>query len=286
MSADAGLMPRRAPGWPLAATLGAHLLLAWWWFDATGVRALPSIVPTLREFLVVPVLVPPPAPESSPPAPIPRSSARSPARPAVEAQPVTTAPATAPPAESGAEAYLDPPAQPAPQDNAVSEEATLASRARRAAGSADHELRKGKLAPLEPTDTPWKRFASAVEGARKDTSLTLTSESYTSPDGTIVYRFRKNGQYYCRTGGGVRRACSAPRAAAPSCSTSRVEVASPASCPARPGPSSSATERRSSPSAMQRTVPPPGAMRRRPRTAPADVRAAARPGRAALPRVP
>ncbi len=57
--------------------------------------------------------------------------------------------------------------------------------------------------PLEPTDTPWKRFSSAVEGACKDTSRTLTSESYTSPDGTIVYRFRKNGKYYCRTGGGA-----------------------------------------------------------------------------------
>lgn len=204
MRADAGLMPRRAPGWPLAATLGAHLLLAWWWFDATSVRALPSIVPALREFLVVPVLVPPPAPESSSPAPIPRSSARSPARPPVEAQPVTTAPAIAPLAESAAEAYPDPLAQPAPQDDAASEEATLAGRARRAAGGVDRELRNGKPAPLEPTDTPWKRFASAVEGARKDTSLTLTSETYTSPDGTIVYRFRKNGRYYCRTGGGVR----------------------------------------------------------------------------------
>lgn len=204
MRADAGLMPRRAPGWPLAVTLGAHLLLAWWWFDATRVRSVPSIVPALREFLVVPVLVPPPLPESAPPPLSPRSPARTPARVPTEAQPVTTAPAVAPTAESAIESYPDPVAHPSPQDDAVSEEATLAGRARRAAGSVDHDLRKGKLAPLEPTDTPWKRFASAVEGARKDTSLTLTSESYTSPDGTIVYRFRKNGKYYCRTGGGVR----------------------------------------------------------------------------------
>ncbi|MDY0977176.1 hypothetical protein SOM61_19600 [Massilia sp. CFBP9012] len=203
MRADAGVMPRRAPGWPLLATLGAHLLLASWWLDATGVRSLPSIVPALREFLVVPVLVPPPAPASSPPVPIPRSTPRSPARAPVEARPITP-PAVAPIAESVAETYPDPLAQPSPQDDAAYEEATLAGRARRAAGSVDQDLRKGKLAPLEPTDTPWKRFASAVEGARKDTSRTLTSESYTSPDGTIVYRFRKNGKYYCRTGGGVR----------------------------------------------------------------------------------
>jgi len=194
---------RRAPGWPLAATLGAHLLLAWWWLDATGVRSMPSIVPALREFLVVPVLVPPPEPESPSPAPVTRPPARTPAA----AQPATASPADAPavtPTAQSAADHPDPLAQPAPQDETVSDEATLAGRARRAAGGVDHELRKGKLAPLEATDTPWKRFSSAVEGARKDTSLTLTSETYTSPDGTIVYRFRKNGRYYCRTGGSVR----------------------------------------------------------------------------------
>ena len=196
-------MPRRAPGWPLAATLGAHLLLAWWWLDATGVRSLPSVAPALREFLVVPVLVPP-VPASSPPAPPPRSTARPPVRARVEAQPITTDPANAPVAESAAASDPDPLAQPSPPDDAAPEEATLAGRARRAAGGVDHALRKGKPAPLEPTDTPWQRFASAVEGARKDTSLTLTSETYTSPDGAIVYRFRKNGRYYCRTGGAVR----------------------------------------------------------------------------------
>jgi len=202
--ADSGLMPRRAPGWPLAATLGAHLLLAWWWLDATGVRALPSIAPALREFLVVPVLIPPPARQAPPPAPTPRLSAGAPARVAVEAQAITVVPADAPTVEAPADASADPLASPSPQDAAISEEASLAGRARRAAGGADHALREGKLAPLAPTDTPWKRFAAAVEGARKDTSRTVISESYTSPDGTIVYRFRNNGKVYCRTGGGVR----------------------------------------------------------------------------------
>jgi len=196
-------MPRRAPGWPLAVTLGAHLLLAWWWLDPTGVRSLPSIVPALREFLVVPVLVPPPALEPPAPPPTPSAPARAFARALGETQPVTPVPADAPVSEAAA-SHPDPLAQPVPQDDAASEEATLAGRARRAAGGVDQDLRKGELAPLEPTDTPWKRFAGAVEGARKDNSLTLTSESYTSPDGTIVYRFRKNGRYYCRTGGGVR----------------------------------------------------------------------------------
>lgn len=205
MGAAYGVMPRRAPGWPLAATLGAHLLLAWWWIGATGARMPPSIVPALREFFVVPVRLPPPtsAPTAAAaPAPRtpPRASSRAPARDPAAVQAITAAPAE----EPASEPYADPLALPPPQDGAAPQDANLAGRARRAAGAADHALREGKLAPLAPTDTPWKRFASAVEGARRDTSLTLTSESYTSPDGTIIYRFRKNGRYYCRTGGGVK----------------------------------------------------------------------------------
>ena len=195
-------MPRRALGWPLLAVLGAHLLLAWWWIAATGVRALPSIGPALREFLMVPVLLPP-APVVAParmaraaPQSLPRAAAAAPA----ESEAITVPAAEPAPPES----YADPLAEPAQPDAAALEESSLAGRARRAAGSADHELRKGKLAPLASTDTPLKRLAQGVEDARIDKSLTLTSESYTSPDGTIVYRFRKNGRYYCRTGGSVR----------------------------------------------------------------------------------
>jgi len=72
------------------------------------------------------------------------------------------------------------------------------------AGAVDHELRKGKLAPLDPGDNKWQRFAQAVGDARVDTSRTLTSESYTAPDGVVVYRFRQGGRTWCRTGGDIR----------------------------------------------------------------------------------
>ena len=72
------------------------------------------------------------------------------------------------------------------------------------AGTVDHELRKGKLAPLDPGDNKWQRFAQAVGDARVDTSRTLTSESYTAPDGVVVYRFRQGGRTWCRTGGDIR----------------------------------------------------------------------------------
>jgi len=110
----------------------------------------------------------------------------------------------APAADPGPASDGDPAVGGAAQDIVLSEEHSLAGRAKRDAGRADHALREGKLAPLTPSDTPWKRFVAGVEGARKDTSMTLTSESYTTPDGVTIYRFKKNGRYYCRSGGNVR----------------------------------------------------------------------------------
>jgi hypothetical protein len=118
--------------------------------------------------------------------------------------------ATAPPVAS------EPTADPlAPQAGAAAQAAAIrdgistredstAGRAKGAAGSADNALRKGKLAPLDPSDSKWHRFAQAVAGARVDTSRTLISESYTSPDGVTIYRFRQGGRTYCRTTGGIR----------------------------------------------------------------------------------
>ena len=48
MLAAGVLTPRRTPGWPLAVTLGLHLLLGWWWLQATGVRVLPATLSAPR----------------------------------------------------------------------------------------------------------------------------------------------------------------------------------------------------------------------------------------------
>jgi len=215
MPAAGVLTPRRTPGWPLAVTLGLHLLLGWWWLQATGVRVLPAIVSAPREFIVVAVLAPAPSRSSAAPAAASSSRPRAaqattaraaPAAPAVAPQPITPAPAdTAPPA-----ATSEPAADPFPTPSASAQEGiatgddSLASRGKRTAGAVDHELRKGKLAPLEPGDNKWERFAQAVGNARVDTSRTLVSESYTAPDGVIVYRFRLGGRTWCRTGGDIR----------------------------------------------------------------------------------
>jgi hypothetical protein len=104
----------------------------------------------------------------------------------------------------------EPAADPFPTPSASAQERiatgddSLASRGKRTAGAVDHELRKGKLAPLDPGDNKWQRFAQAVGDARVDNSRTLTSESYTAPDGVVVYRFRQGGRTWCRTGGDIR----------------------------------------------------------------------------------
>ena len=215
MLAAGVLTPRRRPGWPLALTLGLHLLLGWWWLQATGVRVLPAVVSAPREFIVVAVLTPAPSRSSAASAaaasPRPRAAQAVPARaappaPPVAPQPITPAPAdSAPPAatsEPAAEAFPTPSGS--AQDSTATGEDSLASRGKRTAGAVDHELRKGKLAPLDPGENKWQRFAEAVSNARVDTSRTLTSESYTAPDGVVVYRFRQGGRTWCRTGGGIR----------------------------------------------------------------------------------
>lgn len=193
------LAPRRAPAGPLALVLGVHLVAAWWWLTSSATMpALPGAATALRELFIVPVL-PPMRPAPPPPievaAPVVKPSA--PARIA----PIPVAPSPSP--DPAPAAVDDVVAKPSSQGEAAPAEST-AARALRAAGAADHALRGGKAVPLSPADTPWNRFVQGVEGARKDTSRTLKSETYTAPDGTVIYRFRQGGRVWCRTGGHVR----------------------------------------------------------------------------------
>ncbi|MBQ5939833.1 MULTISPECIES: hypothetical protein [unclassified Massilia] len=207
MRAHEGLMPRRAPGWPLAVTLGAHLLLAWLWLTGAKPR-LEADNSFERVLTLVQVLRPPqPATPRPVPARAPDTRAAAPrSAPARDDAPAQSIPIQQPPASSFPEPYDDPlaerrDAQP-PADGA-------AAQAHRQAGPADHELRGGKPAPLAPTDSRWQRFAERLESAHKDSSRTLASESYTTPDGVTIYRFRRGSKVYCRTGGSVRPTPSA-----------------------------------------------------------------------------
>lgn len=193
--------PRRTPGWPLLATLGVHLLLAWSWRIAhPPARDLRGE----RVFYLVPVLPPAPASPQARPNPVPPRSttpaaprSRSVSIPAdSEAEPIT-APTEAP------AAVADPFAVTAPAEPAESALDAMVGRAKRDARAIDRELRKGKSGVPEVADTPWGRFKQGLEAAYIDRSRVTVSESYTSPDGEIIYRFRQGGKVWCRISGGV-----------------------------------------------------------------------------------
>ena len=218
MRAASAFAFQRTQGGPLAVTLGVHLLLAWWWLQAPRPVA-PDNSAAPREFFLVPLLQAPepeleldlePEPEPEPasrPA-LPPSAARSRARPAAPVAapqaitpPTVTDPVAVP--EAAPQSGPEPVATPVPDTGAAAAGESVAARARRAAGSADQALRTGKLAPLSE-DARGQRLASAFDAAHNDTSRNLVSESYTAPDGQIIYRFRIGTKVFCRTSGHVR----------------------------------------------------------------------------------
>ncbi len=112
----------------------------------------------------------------------PEALASAPAMPAAAADPVAATPASEP-----AESPLG----------------AMVGRARGDAGSIDRELRQGKPGVPEIADTPWGRFRETLAAAHIDRGLGVTSETYTAPDGQVIYRFRRGGKYKCRSSGSV-----------------------------------------------------------------------------------
>jgi len=198
--------PRSRPGWPLVATLGVHLLLAWSWRIA---HPPAPRLPGLHGERVIDLIAVPPLPEmprmlSEPPPPrpaVPRErGARSKAAEkgtSAEPEPIT------PPPETPA-TVADPFAIGAPSAPSESALDAMVGRAKRDAVIIDREMRKGKSGVPEVADTPMGRFRQALEAAHKDSSRGLRSETYTAPDGQVIYRFRQGGKVWCRTGGSVR----------------------------------------------------------------------------------
>lgn len=186
--------PRRAPAWPLLATLGVHLLLAWSWRiahpPARDVRGE-------RVFDLIPV-PPPVRPKPLPARPTtpPRALALTPPENTDRRPEPITPPPEAPP-------VVDPFAMTAPSAPQESALEAMVGRARRDALAIDREMRKGKPGVPDVADTPLGRLNSALEAAHKDSSRGLSSESYTAPDGQVIYRFRLGGKTWCRTGGSV-----------------------------------------------------------------------------------
>lgn len=122
----------------------------------------------------------PPAPETAPSTPNPIDTAQPP-DPATDARALARTPADAASAQGG----------------------FMAGLARHQAGRIDRELRKGKPGVPAEADTAMARFQRGLESAHIDRSLTLQSDTYTSPDGIVIYRFRQGNRFRCRRAGGV-----------------------------------------------------------------------------------
>ena len=201
--------PRRVPGWPLVATLGLHLLLAWSWRiahppaqDALGERVF-NLIP-----VAPPALELPSARRETAPVRPKATRTRGPALPALpdavrETEPLVP-PAAAPAPATDPFAITAPAAPAAPAASGEAPLDAMVGRARRDAGVIDRELRKGKSGVPAVADTPWGRFTRTLEAAHIDRSRTVVSESYTAPDGEVIYRFRKGGKVLCRITGGVK----------------------------------------------------------------------------------
>jgi hypothetical protein len=189
------------PWTPLALTLGLHLLLVLAWL--TGARGDRAPEPPQRAFtfvLVQPPARPKPAPRLDPllPPPLPLPRSRLPATIHGPA-PVAAAP-TAAASASNPEPARAPQADPAPAAaEALPGELLKSSRAM--AGRIDRELRKGASPISAEPERKWERFAEAFAAARTSGDRTVTLDSYTSPDGVIIYRKTIGGRSSCyRTG--------------------------------------------------------------------------------------
>lgn len=185
---------------PLVLILLLHLTLALLWLNHARVHldqgagqrhALLTWLPPLK-----PQARPLPAPPRVPKAPF--RVARPLAAPGASARPpaAETFPGPAETPQSGS-------APPASAPDAI-DVRQMVDTAKRQAGAIDRELRGGKLVPLTPDpDLPIHRFRRALESAYIDRSHTTVMDSYSQPDGVIVYRFRQGGKVWCRQSGGA-----------------------------------------------------------------------------------
>jgi hypothetical protein len=74
---------------------------------------------------------------------------------------------------------------------------------KRQAGRIDRELRKGKSGVPDEPDTPMGRFRRGLEAAHIERSMSVQEDSYTSPDGVIIYRKRIGNTTICRRSGSI-----------------------------------------------------------------------------------
>jgi hypothetical protein len=200
----------------LALIFGMHMLALFVWMQQRPAR-LPD-VPRMVSILLrppAPLSKPEPAELPPPALPVPRPTlppipdvsggpAPVPAKPIPET-PAETPPALSPPA---AVPNLDDARAPVSVQDAIREQQQAdgglgLNTSKRQAGRIDRELRGGKSGVPDEPDTPMGRFRRGLERAHIDPSRTVIEDSYTSPDGVIIYRRRIGNKSICYRSGSV-----------------------------------------------------------------------------------
>jgi hypothetical protein len=197
------------PWTPLALTLGLHLLLVLAWLG--GARGDLRREPPPRVSVFVPVQPPSPrrqaVPEAAPaPERVRQPLPAAPALPTV-ALPEITVQARAAPVPAADAGTATAPQEPA-QNQTQQEGATplpgdLLASSKAMAGRVDRDLRKGASPITAEPERKWERFADAVAGARTGDARTVALDSYTSPDGVIIYRKTVGNRVACYRSGSV-----------------------------------------------------------------------------------
>ncbi|MGJ7916305.1 hypothetical protein ACI48D_12635 [Massilia sp. LXY-6] len=201
----------------LALVFGMHMLALLCWMQQRQQR--PSTPAVAR---MVSILLQPQRPLSQPravPPPPPSAPARPGARPATPHAAPPRVPAPVPALEPATETAPEPAAPaaaPRLEDARVPIDVQQAIRAQKEAGDGfalglskhqagriDRELRKGKSGVPDEPDTPMGRFRRGLDAAHIDRSNAVYEDSYTSPDGVIIYRKRIGNTTICRRSGSI-----------------------------------------------------------------------------------
>jgi hypothetical protein len=203
----------------LALIFFMHILALFAWMQQRTAR--PPDVPH-----AVSILLWPPAPEHQPapaeaaptPIPLPRpalppaydlfAAPSAPAKPAAETPAEAPAPPSPPAAAPATTPSLEEARAPVTVQDAIREQQQAdgglgLNLSKRQAGRIDRELRKGKSGVPDEPDTPMGRFRRGLEAAHIDRSKAVYEDSYTSPDGTVIYRKRIGKGSICRRSGNI-----------------------------------------------------------------------------------
>ena len=132
----------------------------------------------------------------------PPAKSEAPADTSAAPAPVSTAP-TAPAVPRLEDAQAPTTVQDALREQKEADGGFALGLSKRQAGRIDRVLRNGKSGVPDEPDTPTGRFRRGLEAAHVDRSKSVHVDTYTSPDGTVIYRKRIGNGSICRRGGNI-----------------------------------------------------------------------------------